>query len=68
VSYIGAPPDPSNIWLQPAQGGEPRQLTTFKTNYIYRHAWSPDGKTLALARGRPTFDVVLLKDTPQDGK
>jgi serine/threonine protein kinase/Tol biopolymer transport system component len=68
VSYIGAPPDPSNIWLQPSQGGEPRQLTTFKTNYIYRHAWSPDGKTLALARGRPAFDVVLLKDTPQNGK
>jgi Tol biopolymer transport system component len=62
LSFIGAPPDPSNIWLQPAEGGEPRKLTDFKTDYIYGHAWSRDGKTLTLARGRPAFDVVLLKD------
>jgi eukaryotic-like serine/threonine-protein kinase len=62
LSFIGVPPDPSNIWLQPAEGGEPRKLTDFKTDYIYGHAWSRDGKTLALARGRPAFDVVLLKD------
>ena len=62
LSFIGAPPDPSNIWLQPAEGGEPRQLTNFKTDYIYKHQWSRDGKSLVLARGRPTFDVVLLKD------
>ena len=61
LSFIGAPPDPSNIWLQPIKGGAPRKLTDFKTDYIYRHAWSRDGKTLVLARGRPTFDVVLLK-------
>lgn len=62
LSYIGAPPDPSNIWLQPAAGGEPRQLTDFKSDYIFRHAWSSDGRTLALVRGRPTFDVVLMRD------
>ncbi len=62
LSHIGAPPDPSNIWLQPFEGGEPRQLTDFKTDYIYRHDWSRDGKTLFLARGRVTNDVVLLKD------
>ena len=62
LSFIGVPPDPSNIWLQPAEGGEPRKLTDFKTDYIYGHAWSRDGKTLVLARGRPAFDVVLLKD------
>lgn len=62
LSYIGAPPDPSNIWLQPAAGGEPRKLTDFKSDYIFRHAWSPDGKTLALVRGRATHDVVLMRD------
>ena len=63
LSYIGAPPDPSNIWLQPVAGGEARKLTDFKSDYIYRHAWSSDGKTLVLARGRPAHDVVLLKDS-----
>jgi Tol biopolymer transport system component len=62
LSFIGVPPDPSNIWLQPAEGGAPRKLTDFKQDYIFRHAWSRDGKTLALVRGRPTSDVVLLKD------
>jgi Tol biopolymer transport system component len=61
LSFIGAPPDPSNIWLQPAAGGEPRKLTDFKSDYIFRHAWSADG-SLALVRGRGTSDVVLLKD------
>jgi hypothetical protein len=62
LSFIGTPPDPSNIWLQPAAGGKPLKLTDFKTDYIYRHAWSRDGKTLALARGRHTSDVVLMRD------
>jgi Tol biopolymer transport system component len=62
LSYIGSPPDPSNIWHQPAAGGEPRQLTDIKADYIFRHAWSPDGKTLALVRWRGTSDVLLLRD------
>jgi eukaryotic-like serine/threonine-protein kinase len=62
LSYIGSPPDPSNIWLQPAEDGEPRKLTDFKADYIFRHAWSRDGRTLALVRGRGTSDVVLLRD------
>ena len=64
LSFIGAPPDPSNIWLQPVDGGEPRKLTDFKSDYIYRHEWSPDGKTLFLVRGRPAFDVILQIAAP----
>ena len=62
LSFIGTPPDPSNIWLQPAEGGEQRKLTDFKSDYIFRHGWSSDCRTLALARGRGTSDVVLLRD------
>jgi Tol biopolymer transport system component len=61
LSYIGAPAHPSNIWLQPVDGGEPHKLTDFKSDLIYRHAWSRDGKTLALARGSETSDVVLIR-------
>ena len=63
LSYIGNPAIPSNIWLQPVAGGEPRKLTDFKTDMIFRHAWSRDGKTLAVVRGNRTTDVVLMKDT-----
>ncbi|MBA2502768.1 MAG: hypothetical protein H0V27_07790, partial [Pyrinomonadaceae bacterium] len=62
LSHIGTPPDPSNIWLQPVAGGEPRKITDFRSDYIYRHAWSRDGRTLALVRGRGTNDVVLMRD------
>ncbi len=62
LSYIGVPPDPSNIWLQPSEGGQPKQLTNFESDYIFRHDWSADGKTLVLVRGRPAHDIVLLKD------
>ena len=64
LSFIGAPPDPSNIWLQPVEGGEPRKLTDFNSDYIFRHEWSRDGKILYLVRGRPSFDVVLQTAVP----
>jgi eukaryotic-like serine/threonine-protein kinase len=62
LGYIGPPAVPSNIWLQPVAGGEPRKLTDFKSDSIYHHAWSRDGKWLVLARGAETVDVVLLTD------
>lgn len=63
LSFIGTPPDPSNIWLQPIVGGEPHAITNFKSDYIFHHAWALDGRSLALVRGRETADVVLMKDT-----
>ncbi|HEX6731653.1 MAG TPA: protein kinase [Pyrinomonadaceae bacterium] len=62
LSYIGPPAIPSNIWLQPVTGGQPRQMTDYKTESIFRHAWSKDGKSLAVVRGNATTDVVLMRD------
>jgi Tol biopolymer transport system component len=62
LSYIGQPAVPSNIWLQPVAGGEPRKLTDYKTDMIFRHTWSRDGKTLAVVRGTEATDVVLIMD------
>ncbi len=52
----------SNIWSYPLDGKPPKQLTDFKTDYIYNFKWSPDGKNLVLARGTMTSDVVLMRD------
>jgi Tol biopolymer transport system component len=52
----------SNIWLQPVDGGQPRQLTDFKAGRIFSFDLSRDGKWLALARGNVDNDVVLIKD------
>src|SRR5262249_43894728 len=52
----------SNLRTVPLTGGEPKQLTDFKSDLIFDFAWSRDGKLLALSRGQVRSDVVLLKD------
>ncbi len=52
----------SNIWRQPLAGGQPRQITNFKSERIFSFDWSRDGKQLALARGTTTQDVILIRD------
>jgi Tol biopolymer transport system component len=51
-----------NVWVQPLDGGSPRQLTDFRSGLLFDFAWSPDGRTLACLRGTQTSDVVLVKD------
>jgi len=53
----------ANIWSQSLEGGAPKQITSFKSDIIFDFAWSPDGKQLAVSRGRTSRDVVLLTDT-----
>ena len=53
-----------NIWSLPVTGGEPRQLTQFKSDEIFAFDWSPDGQ-LASARGTTTTDVVIVTDVDQ---
>jgi Tol biopolymer transport system component len=52
----------SSVWTQPLEGGPPRQLTNFETGSILWLVWSPDGKQLALVRGRSTSDAVLISN------
>lgn len=53
--------DGANVWIQPINGGPPRQVTTFTDRAIRNFAWSPDGKQLAVTRSVTTSDIVLLK-------
>ena len=58
--YIDTRGGVSNIWMQPLDGGPPRQVTDFKSDRIFGFEWSRDGKQLALARGTESSDVVLI--------
>ncbi|MGI8565083.1 MAG: DPP IV N-terminal domain-containing protein, partial [Pyrinomonadaceae bacterium] len=60
ILYIGI--RLTNIWSQPVDGGEPVQLTHFQGDQVFNFDYSPDGKWLAIARGRVTDDVVLISD------
>jgi Tol biopolymer transport system component/DNA-binding winged helix-turn-helix (wHTH) protein len=52
----------SNIYKYPLAGGEPQPVTNFKNDWIFRYAWSRDGKMLAVERGMPVNDVILISD------
>ena len=53
-----------NVWLQPISGGPGHYITKFPSDQSRGgFAWSPDGKTLAILRGRLDSDVVLLHDS-----
>ncbi|MBK5259333.1 MAG: serine/threonine-protein kinase [Thermoanaerobaculia bacterium] len=52
----------ANLWLQNLSGGEPRQITAFEAGEIFSYDVSRDGKRIALARGNPMRDVVLIRN------
>jgi Tol biopolymer transport system component len=62
IAYIDTATQ-TNIWIQPLDGGAPRQLTHFadEGKTIWDYAWSNDGKRLAVARGTITNNIVLLR-------
>ena len=51
-----------NIWSQPIAGGTPRQITHFKSDFIFAFDLSRDGKKLVMEWGHETSDVVLIRD------
>jgi eukaryotic-like serine/threonine-protein kinase len=62
LHYIYTVDGVANIWSQPLEGGNPVQITQFKSDSIFRFAWSGDGRHLALDRGITISDVVLIND------
>jgi eukaryotic-like serine/threonine-protein kinase len=54
--------DAHNLWLVPMGAGERKQLTFFKSDWIFDFDFSPDGKRLALVRGKQPRDAVLITD------
>jgi serine/threonine protein kinase/dipeptidyl aminopeptidase/acylaminoacyl peptidase len=62
AAYIIRDQGVDNIWVQPLDGSPGRQITSFISEHIAKFQWSPDGKTLAVARAHDTSDVVLLRE------
>jgi Tol biopolymer transport system component len=58
--YIDSRDRVYNLWTQALNGGPPKQLTSFSSDQIFWFDLSGDGKTLAMARGHETSDVVLI--------
>jgi serine/threonine protein kinase/Tol biopolymer transport system component len=52
-----------NVWAQPLDGSPGHRLTNFTSDQIRTFQFSPDGKSLAVARLHVVSDAVLLRDT-----
>jgi TolB protein len=61
VTYVVTREGVSNIWGQPIDGGDPKALTDWKADLIYRFDWSKDGRLLC-ERGITVSDVILMRD------
>lgn len=61
LAYLDRGKGSSNIFVQPLDGGEPRQLTYFKDKQIESFDWSRDGQRLAVISVVETSDVVLIE-------
>lgn len=60
LTYIVTRNGVSNIWSRSLDGAPPCQLTDFKSDRIFRFAWSADGKKLACERGVTINNIVLI--------
>lgn len=49
-----------NVWNLALDGSQPKPVTSFADEQVYRFAWSPNGKNLACIRHQTTFDAALL--------
>jgi len=52
-----------NLWRQGLNGTDSKPVTNFTKDIIFRYAYSPDGKQIALERGDIESDAFLFKDT-----
>jgi serine/threonine protein kinase len=62
AAYIIRDQGVDNIFVQPLDGSPGHPITNFTTEQIAKFGWSPDGKTLAVARVQRSSDVVLLQE------
>jgi len=61
VSYTGNVAGVGQVWVQPVDGGTPRQVTAYAAGNILSYEWSPDGKQLLLSRGSLNADAVIIR-------
>lgn len=61
VDYLITRNGAANLWAQPVDGGDPRQITNFPSGEsTAAFAWSADGKQLFMSRGITKRDVVMI--------
>jgi eukaryotic-like serine/threonine-protein kinase len=62
IFYTVSANNVTNIWSQPLDGGQPKQVTNFNDLFMTSFAWTRDGKQLACTRGALVRDAILVTD------
>jgi eukaryotic-like serine/threonine-protein kinase len=62
ILYSSSSNNVTNLWRQPLDGGQPKQVTNFNDLFMTSFAWSRDGKQLACTRGALVRDAILITD------
>ncbi|MDQ3802372.1 MAG: DPP IV N-terminal domain-containing protein [Acidobacteriota bacterium] len=60
--YIDTREGVSNFWIQPVNHDNPKPLTNFRENRIFRFDVSPDGKNIVCSRGSLNRDIILIEN------
>ncbi len=63
VVYVIREKGAEDLWMQPLDGSPGRRITNLAAERMADFRWSPDGKTLAVAREHDASDVVVLQET-----
>jgi len=61
IAYVDVNKGVGNLWIQPVDGGEPKQLTSFQSLQIFSFDFFRNGE-IAVTRGDLTSDAVLIQD------
>ena len=61
IAYLDMGSGILNVWSKPIDGGAPKQLTNFKSEFVSSFAVAREGK-IAAYRWSATRDIVLIKD------
>lgn len=61
LTYVSTRSGSANLWLQPLNGGQPRQLTDFKDAEILSFAWSPQGDEIVCVLSVKTYTPVIVR-------
>jgi Tol biopolymer transport system component len=62
IAFVDQKDGVSNVWSVDRDGSDVRQLTFFDSGQIYAFEFSPDGHSIAISRGDPVSDLVLIRD------
>ena len=62
ITLIVSPGEFQNLWLQPVDGGDAKQLTDFGLPGVARRDYSRDGKRIAIVRAEGIGNAIMITD------